>query len=157
MVKHQRRSHQRGIHPSDLDDGETSESDSGDSPSTPLQARLQWSQPQPHLPPSVELHRSHSFPELGPAVTLHAAYPSHAGLSGLGHFHSRPSAIPGCLDDASRDEPPTVILYGRAEQPRSCHAQYPAATHSDTESQPARRTTRLCPEQPECLLCCFAR
>jgi metal regulatory transcription factor 1 len=43
MVKHQRRSHQRGIHPSELDDC-TSDSDSGESPSTPKMSNIPWPQ-----------------------------------------------------------------------------------------------------------------
>ncbi|KAI5860328.1 hypothetical protein GGS23DRAFT_606875 [Durotheca rogersii] len=41
MVKHQRRSHQRGVHLSEGDDF-SSESDGGESPSTPKQAGLSW-------------------------------------------------------------------------------------------------------------------
>jgi hypothetical protein len=45
MVKHQRRSHQRGVHSSELDDGYTSDSDSGESPSTPQHSsQMQWPQ-----------------------------------------------------------------------------------------------------------------
>ncbi|WYZ36665.1 hypothetical protein EsH8_II_000171 [Colletotrichum jinshuiense] len=42
MVKHQRRSHQRGLHPNELLDDCTSDSDSGESPSTPKHAGMQW-------------------------------------------------------------------------------------------------------------------
>ncbi|KAK2042855.1 hypothetical protein LZ31DRAFT_469525 [Colletotrichum somersetense] len=43
MVKHQRRSHQRGMHNGgDILDDCTSDSDSGESPSTPKHANMQW-------------------------------------------------------------------------------------------------------------------
>ena len=68
MVKHQRRSHQRGIHSSELDDGETSESDSGDSPTTPEHyGQIQWLQNMksstPHpIPQHVHtFQRAHSY------------------------------------------------------------------------------------------------
>lgn len=71
MVKHQRRSHQRGIHSSELDDGETSESDSGESPSTPQNtSQTQWPQnvtipTHPVMPHGHHMHRAHSFADFG--------------------------------------------------------------------------------------------
>ncbi|KAI6248253.1 Zinc finger protein [Erysiphe necator] len=71
MVKHQRRSHQHGIHSSETDDGDSSESENGDSPSTPQHSgHLQWSHGIPlthtliphtlsHQPPQI--HRSQSY------------------------------------------------------------------------------------------------
>lgn len=70
MVKHQRRSHQRGIHSSELDDGETSESE-GESPSTPQQSRhLNWTSTgvmpsRSALPMRNQIHRAHSFADFG--------------------------------------------------------------------------------------------
>ena len=74
MVKHQRRSHQRGIHSSEFDDGETSESDSGESPTTPEHySQIQWLQDGQHsaAPPMIPhgngpvIHRAHTFNEFG--------------------------------------------------------------------------------------------
>jgi metal regulatory transcription factor 1 len=71
MVKHQRRSHQRGVHSSELDDGETSESDSGDSPSTPqYSGQMHWPQnvavPNHSVAPQAHhMHRAHSFADFG--------------------------------------------------------------------------------------------
>lgn len=70
MVKHQRRSHQRGIHSSELDDGDTSDSE-GESPSTPLQSRhLHWSpntvvSTRSAVPVRHQIHRAHSFADFG--------------------------------------------------------------------------------------------
>jgi len=71
MVKHQRRSHQRGIHSLELDDGETSDSDSGTSPSTPQQSgQVQWPQSMAVLTRSTgqqrpHMQRAHSFADFG--------------------------------------------------------------------------------------------
>lgn len=68
MVKHQRRSHQRGIHSSELDDGDTSDSE-GESPPTPQQSRqLHWSAntvARSAMPLRHQLHRAHSFADFG--------------------------------------------------------------------------------------------
>ncbi|KAI0407944.1 hypothetical protein F4802DRAFT_494728 [Xylaria palmicola] len=66
MVKHQRRSHQKGMHLSELDDC-SSESDGGESPTTPTQRGLSWT-PLPQLPPALPgnpLHRSTQFGDFG--------------------------------------------------------------------------------------------
>ncbi|KAI9744724.1 MAG: hypothetical protein M1818_001649 [Claussenomyces sp. TS43310] len=70
MVKHQRRSHQNGIHCLELDDGETSDSDSGDSPSTPSQSGVQWPQSIPsRINPGYHqghpLQRARSYNDFG--------------------------------------------------------------------------------------------
>lgn len=74
MVKHQRRSHQHGIHSSELDDGDTSDSDSGESPTTPEHySQIQWLQNgQPTTAHSIiqhssghTIHRTHSFNDFG--------------------------------------------------------------------------------------------
>jgi metal regulatory transcription factor 1 len=69
MVKHQRRSHQRGIHSSELDDGDTSDSE-GESPSTPQQSRqLHWPNTivssRSAMPVRHQIHRAHSFADFG--------------------------------------------------------------------------------------------
>jgi hypothetical protein len=93
MVKHQRRSHQRGagIHSSELDDGDTSDSDAGESPSTPrLLTQAHWPQ---DLNPSFNhgaiqhhqvIHRSQSFAEFG-----HQNH-SYVATDVYGHRHSLP-------------------------------------------------------------------
>ncbi|KAI1399143.1 hypothetical protein F4819DRAFT_430992 [Hypoxylon fuscum] len=68
MVKHQRRSHQRGIHSSEADDF-SSESDDGQSPSTPQPPGLSWPNGQlagghPGLHPHA-IQRSSSFADFG--------------------------------------------------------------------------------------------
>ncbi|KAI1340023.1 hypothetical protein F5Y15DRAFT_61607 [Xylariaceae sp. FL0016] len=68
MVKHQRRSHQRGLHSSEIDDS-FSESDGGESPSTPKHAAMNW--PPSHLGgghPGLHghaIHRAASFADFG--------------------------------------------------------------------------------------------
>lgn len=91
MVKHQRRSHQRGIHSSELDDGDTSDSE-GESPATPQQSR------QLHWPPNTvvssrsampirhQIHRAHSFADFGQqhldGYPISQAYGHRHSLSG---------------------------------------------------------------------------
>ncbi|KAG0653039.1 selenocysteine tRNA transcription-activating factor [Hyphodiscus hymeniophilus] len=70
MVKHQRRSHQRGAHSSEPDDGDTSDSDGGESPSTPQHSgQMQWPQTinvSAHvMAHGHQMHRAHSFADFG--------------------------------------------------------------------------------------------
>lgn len=60
MVKHQRRSHQRGIHSVEMEDGDTSESESGDSPSTPRHPSLHWPQGLHAGRPAISRAQSYS-------------------------------------------------------------------------------------------------
>lgn len=69
MVKHQRRSHQHGIHPSELYGGDTSDSE-GESPSTPQQLRQLQFPPnaissRSAMPVRHQLHREHFFADFG--------------------------------------------------------------------------------------------
>ncbi|KFA62337.1 hypothetical protein S40285_06378 [Stachybotrys chlorohalonatus IBT 40285] len=67
MVKHQRRSHQRGLHHEILDDC-SSDSDSGECPSTPRQSGMAWHSQAvvaPPLHPGHTLHRAASFADFG--------------------------------------------------------------------------------------------
>jgi len=85
MVKHQRRSHQRGIHSSELDDC-TSESGSDESPSTPKSNAMHWPpqgvpiNPMPHGH-GHGLHRAASFADFGQQM-------NHYGMQQYGHRHS---------------------------------------------------------------------
>lgn len=87
MVKHQRRSHQRGAHPGDIDDGETSGSESGDSPSTPQNSGMPWPQtiqiPHNVHPAAQPLHRARSYNDFNP--------PQYDGVpvQQYGHVHHR--------------------------------------------------------------------
>ena len=69
MVKHQRRSHQRGVHSSELDDC-TSDSESGESPSTPKMAGMEW--PQHNGMHSQGLHRASSYTDF--SQHIHGGY-----------------------------------------------------------------------------------
>ncbi|TIC97061.1 Pair-rule protein odd-paired [Colletotrichum higginsianum] len=66
MVKHQRRSHQRG-HVGDILDDCTSDSDSGESPSTPKHANMQW-------PPHPQGVMAINHPGMGHAMSRAASY-----------------------------------------------------------------------------------
>lgn len=70
MVKHQRRSHQRGLHPNELLDDYSSESDSADNPSTPRPTGLSWGPlgampPHPMMPHGHPMQRATSFADFG--------------------------------------------------------------------------------------------
>ncbi|KAI9158318.1 Zinc finger protein [Paramyrothecium foliicola] len=70
MVKHQRRSHQRGLNPHELLDDCSSDSECGESPSTPRPAGMLWAphavmQPHQMMPAGSALHRSASFTDFG--------------------------------------------------------------------------------------------
>lgn len=95
MVKHQRRSHQRGIHSSELDDC-TSESGSDESPSTPKSNAMHWpAAPQgmavnglPHH--AHGLHRAQSFADFGQNVNygMPQHYAAAAAHQQQHHRHS---------------------------------------------------------------------
>jgi hypothetical protein len=62
MVKHQRRSHQRGLHGNEILDDCTSESDIGELPGTPTQTAMSWGVvPSQQLPEGSMMHRAASF------------------------------------------------------------------------------------------------
>jgi metal regulatory transcription factor 1 len=114
MVKHQRRSHQRGIHSSELDDC-TSESGSDESPSTPKTASMQWPPAQGVLPHAIAhshvIHRAASFADFGQGMTYpmqqygHRQSISTSGIQTVPsqdstpvqphHHHQQPQSHPG--------------------------------------------------------------
>ncbi|KAL3297864.1 C2H2 finger domain-containing protein [Colletotrichum asianum] len=106
MVKHQRRSHQRGLHPNELMDDCTSDSDSGESPSTPKHAGMQWP-PQgvmamnhPGMHGGHAMHRAASFADFGQHMNGYpmqqqpqAQYGAHRhslSSGGAHEFHGQP-------------------------------------------------------------------
>lgn len=99
MVKHQRRSHQRGIHSSELDDC-TSDSGSEDSPSTPRSGAISW--PTPGIAMAgghgPGLHRAASFADFGQHMSSYGMpqqYAHRHSLSsdgGAPEYHGLPSA-----------------------------------------------------------------
>ncbi|TDZ23285.1 Zinc finger protein 143 [Colletotrichum orbiculare MAFF 240422] len=108
MVKHQRRSHQRGLHPNEPMDDYTSDSDSGESPSTPKHAGMQWP-PQgvmamnhPGMAHSHAMHRAASFADFGQQMNQYPmphqqqqqqAYGTHRhslSSGGAHEFHGQP-------------------------------------------------------------------
>lgn len=93
MVKHQRRSHHRGAHPQDIDDGETSDSDGGESPTTPRQCGpAQW----PHVTASSSLHahtmhRAQSFNDIRQHQSNYdAPFLQRHSISGVRSYSSTP-------------------------------------------------------------------
>ncbi|KAH6676137.1 hypothetical protein F5X68DRAFT_235339 [Plectosphaerella plurivora] len=103
MVKHQRRSHQRGMHPNELLDDCTSDSDSGESPSTPKHAAMHWPT-QGVMPvsqgglPHAHMHRAASFGDFGqqmgypvPHQQQHPQYAHrHSMSNGAPEYHGIP-------------------------------------------------------------------
>lgn len=100
MVKHQRRSHQQGMHPNDVLDDCSSDSDSDESPSTPQTSSVTWS-PQDMMPmnppmPQEALHRTSSYPEFRQQVhgyPLHQHQPQPQPQQYIGR-HAIPSSVP---------------------------------------------------------------
>ncbi|EXV05359.1 zinc-finger double domain protein [Metarhizium robertsii] len=90
MVKHQRRSHQRGLHPNDMLDDCTSESDMGESPPTPGQTMswpMQGAITHPAMAHSHPMHRAASFADFGHHVNQY-------GMSQqMGSRHSMPAEV----------------------------------------------------------------
>ncbi|KAK5632459.1 hypothetical protein RRF57_008173 [Xylaria bambusicola] len=98
MVKHQRRSHQKGMHLSELDDC-SSESDSGESPTTPTQRAESWA-PYHQLPsniPGHPLHRPTTFGDFGSHMDEYAAqaqYPHRHSISTSDAHEYQESSVP---------------------------------------------------------------
>jgi hypothetical protein len=97
MVKHQRRSHQRGIHSNDMLDDCTSESESGESPATPKHSGMQWPvhsglNRDPQVP-HHGIHRAAQYSDLG-----HHQMSQYAMAQSYGHRHASsngPHEYPG--------------------------------------------------------------
>lgn len=94
MVKHQRRSHQRGLHPNEVLDDCTSESDSGESPPTPTPSSMSWPAhgpmgTHPAVPHGQGMHRAASFADFGQQMGNYnmgqQISPRHC-VSGQGHY-----------------------------------------------------------------------
>ncbi len=102
MVKHQRRSHQRGIHSSELDDC-TSESGSDESPSTPKSNAMQWPPqgvPMNQMSQGHGLHRAASFADFSSHMNQYSMQQQyghrHTLSGGPSDFHGQPvhEAVP---------------------------------------------------------------
>ncbi|KAI0420384.1 hypothetical protein F5X98DRAFT_26445 [Xylaria grammica] len=96
MVKHQRRSHQKGMHLSELDDC-TSDSDSGESPTTPTTQRAASWTPYSQIPPALPLHRSTPFADYGPHVDEYATqaqYSNRHSISGGDTHEYQETSVP---------------------------------------------------------------
>ncbi|GAP83647.1 putative zinc finger protein 32 [Rosellinia necatrix] len=135
MVKHQRRSHQKGMCLSEADDY-TSESDGGESPTTPTQRGVSWT-PQSRLPPSIpdHLHRSTPFAEFEHHVDEYGAQNQY------GHRHGIPST------DA-HGYPEATVPEQHETNPMFNRMQMPPNTYYITEqSNPAVATMNTNPVQ----------
>ena len=105
MVKHQRRSHQGGLHPNETLDDCSSEADSGESPSTPQHSSMNWPHQEmvsahPVIPQGQAMHRAATFSDFGQQMN---GYPltqqpqqeqynhRHSVSSGMTHeYHDQP-------------------------------------------------------------------
>lgn len=98
MVKHQRRSHQKGMYLSEADDY-TSDSDSGESPTTPTQKSISWS-PLARLPPALHNHHTHqanAFPDYSQQIDeygIHNGYGNRHGGSANGVHAYQDNSVP---------------------------------------------------------------
>jgi len=117
MVKHQRRSHQRGIHSSELDDC-TSESGSDESPSTPKSNAMHWppaGMPINGMSHGHGLHRAASFADFGQQMNplgMHQAYNHRHSLSqGPHEYHGVPM-------QQEQQHPGTHMLHRTASLPQ---------------------------------------
>lgn len=100
MVKHQRRSHQQGLHPNEIIDDCSSDSDSGESPSTPQHSSVTWPSQEtapnhPEMSQSQPVNRSTSFSDFGSQVQgypmQHQYHHRNDVSSGMAHeFHEQP-------------------------------------------------------------------
>lgn len=152
MVKHQRRSHQRGIHSSELDDC-TSESDSGESPSTPRMSAIPWPQVGMGGHPGIHghtIHRAASFADFGHTMN---GYPVQQPP--YGHRHSVSSSTAHEYHGSIVHEaqhPGAHMLHRTASMPQ--HSYYiteqanPGVATMNTNPMPAYQVPRQQVERP---------
>ncbi|KAL5346324.1 hypothetical protein ACLOAV_008593 [Pseudogymnoascus australis] len=133
MVKHQRRSHQRGgaLNSSELEDGDTSDSDVGESPSTPqLVTQAHWPQDlNTVLPHSVvqshqAIQRSQSFAEFGhhnhQSYVTSEVYPPRRSLSeSPQHYQHRSLSL------QDQRHPQDLLQQQQRQQQPTIHQQHP--------------------------------
>ncbi|KAI1106446.1 hypothetical protein F4804DRAFT_340461 [Jackrogersella minutella] len=152
MVKHQRRSHQRGIHSSEVDDF-SSESDGGESPSTPKQASLPW--PATHLSsghPALQGHtiqRAASFADFGQHLNEYSVqqqYHRHSVSAGGAHeYHGE------VVQQPQQQHPGVHMLHRTASMPQ--HTYYvteqnnPGVATMNTNPMQAYQMPRQQPER----------
>lgn len=111
MVKHQRRSHQGGLHPNEHLDDCSSESDSGESPSTPQHPSMSWSHQDimpghSAIPQGQAMHRAATFSDFGQHMN---GYPLNQQQQEQYHRHSVSSGIPHEYHDQAVSEHSTDL------------------------------------------------
>ena len=138
MVKHQRRSHRQGLNPSELDDC-TSESDSGESPSTPRTMSASW--PPPNAMPLMAaaghphhtLPRSQSFNDYNPHMSPYghpAQHPVPQHRYSLSGGHPGAAGYPGAPAVETQPQHQHHMLQ-RAETMPSAHHPYYVTDHNN--------------------------
>lgn len=153
MVKHQRRSHQRGFHPSEIEDC-TSDSDAGESPATPKHPGIQWS-PQEVMPMQHGhvLHRAASFADFG----QHMNYSMQPQEQPFAHRHSIASGNPHEYHaQAAPEHQPSQtnvhLLHRPASMPQ--HSYYvtehsnPGVATMNTNAMPPQYPVQRQPDRP---------
>lgn len=154
MVKHQRRSHQRGIHSSELDDL-TSDSESGDSPSTPRMSAIAWPQVGMGGHPGMHgpiIHRAASFNDFGHAMNGYSVQNPyghrHSISTGAAHeYHGAP-----IHEQQPQQHPGAHMLHRTASMPQ--HSYYitehanPGVATMNTNPMPTYQVPRQHVERP---------
>jgi hypothetical protein len=128
MVKHQRRSHQRGIHLSELDDC-TSESGSDESPSTPKHMSMHWPPSHGVLPHAIAhshvIHRAASFADFGQGM--------HYPMQQYGHRQSMSTS--GIQTLPSQETTPVQTQAHHSQPPPQQQQQQPPQHHHHQQQQ----------------------
>ncbi|KAK2593371.1 hypothetical protein QQS21_008946 [Conoideocrella luteorostrata] len=105
MVKHQRRSHQRGLHPNDMLDDCTSESDMGESPTTPSQTTMSWpmqgAMTHPAMAHGHPMHRAASFADFGHQMSPYA----------MGHQMAQRHSVPAEVQEYHNQGPNMQMVH----------------------------------------------
>lgn len=116
MVKHQRRSHHRGLHPNDILDDCTSESDMGESPPTPDHKMMSWSMPgpcpiaHPAMAHGRPMHRAASFADFGHQMTPFQIAQRQSVPTEVHEFHRHDSNMRMIQRTASMPQQPYYVV-----------------------------------------------
>jgi hypothetical protein len=136
MVKHQRRSHQRGLHSHELLDDCSSDSECGESPPTPRQSGMSW--------PPQNVIQSHQMRPAGSAIHRSASYTDFGNVMTTYDVRQQPQGHRGSVSTVSDYQGAPVYDQGVAMLQRSSSISHHPFYVTD-QSNPAIATMNTTP------------
>lgn len=145
MVKHQRKTHQRGIHSSEVD-GDSSDSDDGETPGTPQHSSQHWPQSYPGVNQHQQLHhltamhRAHSYTDFGQQQQQQYLPPYGHRTAGPQDYHGAPtSSSHGLIIRAPVSQQHSYYIPEQNNPGVATMNTNPMSTYHVSRSQPERQ------------------